>query len=164
MPANRHQAVDAGAVIRVQIMQRLGSYVVAAVVIAAVVGAIIWALRIEPVGANSQRVAEGIRFEAVPVGADGPLKTCVVCHSVESGGPLRVGPPLHGIVGARKARVAWYGYSPALRKAEGTWTEADLDKFLTSPSKFLPGTTKTLIGIPDPKERADIIAALKKAP
>jgi cytochrome c len=156
--------VDAGAVIRVQIMQRLGSYVVAAVVIVAVVAGIIWALRIEPLGASGPQTAEGTRFAATPAGADGPLKKCVVCHSVEAGGTLRVAPPLHGIVGARKARADWYGYSPALRKAEGKWTEADLDKFLTSPSKFLPGTTKTFLGIPDPKERADIIAALKKAP
>ena len=62
------------------------------------------------------------------------------------------------------AATHWYGYSPALRKAGGNWTEADLDKFLTSPSKFLPGTSKTIIGIPDAKQRADIIAALKKAP
>jgi cytochrome c2 len=156
--------VDTGAVTRVQIMQRLGSYVVAAVVIVAVVAGIIWALRMEPLGASGPQISEGPRFEAMPVGADGPLKQCVVCHSVETGGPLRVAPPLHGIVGARKARADWYGYSPALRKAEGKWTEADLDKFLTSPSKFLPGTTKTFLGIPDPKERADIIAALKNAP
>ena len=145
-------------------MQRLGSYVVAAVVIVAVVAGIIWALGMEPPGARGPQTAGGPKFEAMPVGADGPLKTCVVCHSVESGGQLRVGPPLHGIVGARKARADWYGYSPALREAEGNWTEADLDKFLTSPSKFLPGTSKTFLGIPDPKERADIIAALKKAP
>ena len=151
-------------VIQVQIMQRLGSYVVAAVVIVAVVAGIIWALGMEPLGTRGTQTAAGSKFEAIPVGADGPLKTCVVCHSVETGGPLRVAPPLHGIVGARKARADWYGYSPALRKAEGNWTEADIDKFLTSPSKFLPGTTKTLIGIPDPKERADIIAALKNAP
>jgi len=150
--------------IQVQIMQRLGSYVVAALVIVAVVAGIIWALGMEPLGTRGTQTAAGSKFEAIPVGADGPLKTCVVCHSVETGGPLRVAPPLHGIVGARKARADWYGYSPALRKAEGNWTEADLDKFLTSPSKFLPGTTKTLIGIPDPKERADIIAALKNAP
>jgi len=156
--------VDAGAGIRVQIMQRFGSYVVAAVVIVAVVAGIIWALRMEPLGAGGQQTAQGTRFEAVPVGADGALKRCVVCHSVESGGPMRVGPPLHGIVGARKARASWYGYSQALQKAEGTWTEAELDKFLTAPSKYLPGTTKTLIGISDPKERADIIAALKNAP
>ena len=156
--------MDAEAVIRVQIMQRLDAYVVAAVVIVAVVAGIIWALRMEPLGASDFKRAEGLKFEAMPVGADGALKKCVVCHSVEAGAPLRVGPPLHGIVGARKARADWYGYSPALRKAEGNWTEADLDKFLTSPSKFLPGTTKTFLGIPDPKERADIIAALKNAP
>jgi cytochrome c len=67
-------------------------------------------------------------------------------------------------VGARKARTEWFGYSLALEKAGGTRTKADLDKFLTSPSKFLPGTSKTIIGIPDAKQRADIIAALKNAP
>jgi len=145
-------------------MQRLGSYTVAIVVIVAIVGAIIWALRIEPLNTAGQQTAQGLKFEATPVGADGALKPCVVCHSVERGGPLRVAPPLYGIVGAKKARADWYGYSPALQKAGGTWTEADLDKFLTSPSKFLPGTSKTIIGFPDAKQRADIIAALKNAP
>ena len=145
-----------------RIMQRVGSYVVAAVVIVAIAAGIGWALRTQPLAIAAQPTSG--RFEATPVGADGPLKPCVVCHSVESGGPLRVAPPLHGIVGAKKARAEWYGYSPALKKANGTWTEADLDKFLTSPSKFLPGTAKTLIGIPDAKQRADIIAALKNAP
>jgi cytochrome c2 len=146
-------------------MQRVGSYLVAAVVIIAIVAAVAWALKLQPLPIGGQQTAErGTKFEATPVGADGPLKPCVVCHSVESGGPLRVAPPLHGIVGAKKARADWYGYSPALRKAGGNWTEADLDKFLTSPSKFLPGTSKTIIGFPDAKQRADIIAALKNAP
>jgi cytochrome c len=133
-------------------------------IIVAVVTGVAWASRTQPAGMPGVRAAGPYKFKAMPVGADGPLKECVVCHSVESGGPLRVGPPLHGIVGARKARADWYGYSPALRKAGGNWTEADLDKFLTSPSKFLPGTSKTIIGIADAKQRADIIAALKNAP
>ncbi len=136
-------------------MQRIVSYV-AAIVIIAGLGWGAWLLT------PSRSPQAATRFEAVPVGANGPLKPCVVCHSVEEGGPLRVAPPLAGIVGAKKARAEWYGYSPALRKAGGTWTEADLDQFLTAPSKFLPGTTKTIIGIRDPKERADIIAALKR--
>jgi len=142
-------------------MRRIVSYFAAVVIIAGLV----WGLRLLTTVPGPQAAASGAyRFETVPVGANGPLKPCVVCHSVEQGGPLRVAPPLHGIVGAKKARADWYGYSPALRKAGGTWTEADLDKFLTAPSKFLPGTTKTIIGIRDPKERADIIAALKQAP
>ena len=145
-------------------MQRVGSYAAAAVVIVAVVAGVVWTLRMQPKEAPGLQAAGPYIFKAMPVGADGPLRECVVCHSVETGGPLRVGPPLHGIVGARKARLDWYGYSPALQKAEGNWTEADLDKFLTSPSKFLPGTSKTLIGISDAKQRADIIAALKNAP
>ena len=80
------------------------------------------------------------------MGANSALKPCVVCHSIEAGGPLRVAPSLHGIVGAKKARAEWYGYSPALRQAGGAWTEADLDKYLTAPAKFLPGTTKTIVG------------------
>ena len=81
---------------------------------------------------------------------------------VTQGGGLRVGPPLYGIVGAPKARTAWYGYSLTLKTAGGVWSEEDLDAFLASPSKYLPGTTMTIVGIPDPKERADIIAALKE--
>ncbi len=143
-------------------MQRSGSYVAAVVVIALVVAAIAWVVRAQPAQFPGLQTAGVYHFKATPVGADGPLKECVVCHSVESGGALRVGPPLYGIVGARKARTGWYGYSVALQKAGGTWTEDDLDKFLASPAKFLPGTSKTILGIPDAKQRADIIAALKK--
>jgi cytochrome c len=148
-------------ILRVQAMQRILSYVAALLIIAGL-GWMAWRLG---AGSSPQAAASGpYRFAAVPVGADGPLKACVVCHSVEKDGPLRVAPPLHGIVGAKKARAEWYGYSPALRRAGGTWSEADLDKFLTAPSTFLPGTTKTIIGVRDPKERADIIAALKQRP
>jgi cytochrome c len=139
-------------------MQRIISYIAAVVAIVGL-GWLAWRVTADSV---PQAAAGPNRFAAVPVGAAGALKPCVVCHSVEAGGPLRVAPSLNGIVGAKKARAEWYGYSPALRKAGGTWTEADLDKFLTAPSKFLPGTTKTIVGIRDAKERADIIAALKK--
>jgi cytochrome c len=163
-PQDWQEAAEADVFIRVQAMQRSGSYVAAAAVIVAVVMGVAWVLMTQPHAFPGLQTVGLYKFKAMPVGADGPLKECVVCHSVETGGPLRVGPPLHGIVGARKARTEWYTYSAALQKAGGNWTEADLDKFLTSPSKFLPGTTKTLLGIPDPKQRADIIAALKNAP
>lgn len=103
---------------------------------------------------------EGYRFAAEPAGRGGAADDCVVCHSVERGGSLRSGPPLWGVVGADKARFEWFGYSLALARAEGTWTEADLDAYLTDPDGFLPGTSKTLIGIPDAEERAEVIAFL----
>jgi len=145
-------------------MHRTGSYLVATVIIVAVVAAVAWVVRAQPSAFPGLQTVGLYKFKAMPVGADGPLKECIVCHSVESGGPMRVGPPLHGIVGARKARTPWFAYSAALQKAGGVWTEEDIDKFLAAPSKYIPGTSKTILGIPDAKQRADIIAALKNAP
>ena len=103
----------------------------------------------------------GYRFVAVPVGSDTPAAGCVVCHSLERDGPLRVAPTLWGIVGADKARFQWYGYSSALARAEGDWSEEDLDRYLKDPDQYLPGTKKTLIGIGDDQQRAELIDYLK---
>ena len=100
-------------------------------------------------------------FTQQPWGADGPAGRCVVCHSLEKGGPFRVAPNLWNIVGAEKARDrAWYAYSPALIKRGGTWTEEELDSFLRDASAFAPGSTKS-IRVPDPEERRAIIDFLK---
>lgn len=103
---------------------------------------------------------EEYRYAAKPVGLDGPAGQCVVCHSVEKGGPMRVAPNLWGIIGAPKARVKGYGYSRALLEAGGIWAEQDLNDYLTAPGKFLPGTSKTISGVADPEERAQIIKFL----
>jgi cytochrome c len=42
------------------------------------------------------------------------------------------------------------------------WTEAALDAFITSPDDLAPGTTTTIVGMPDPEERADLIAWLAR--
>jgi cytochrome c len=102
----------------------------------------------------------GYRYAAEPAGRGSPADECVVCHSLEKNGSLRSAPPLWGIVGADKARFEWYGYSQALAQADGTWTEAALDAYLTDPDAFLPGTAKTLIGLPDEQQRAGVIAYL----
>jgi cytochrome c len=104
--------------------------------------------------------SEGDRYAAEPVGRGGPADECVVCHSLAKGGTLRSAPPLWGIVGAPKARFDWFGYSPALARAGGVWTEEELDAYLADPDAFLPGTKKSLIGIPDERERAEVIAFL----
>lgn len=100
-------------------------------------------------------------FAIRPEGRDGPAGGCVVCHSVEKHGPFRVAPNLWGIVGDAKARDVGYGYSLGLAKAGGAWTEGDLDKYLTDPDAFIPGTKKTLVGIPNAETRGEIIAYLK---
>lgn len=109
----------------------------------------------------SVRQEGGYRYAADPGGADTPARGCVVCHSLEQHGPLRVAPTLWGIVGAKKARITWYGYSKALATAGGEWTEEDLHEYLADPDKFLPGTKKTLIGITDEQQRGELIDYLK---
>jgi cytochrome c len=42
----------------------------------------------------------------------------------------------------------------------GTWTFDDLNKFLTSPKAFVPGTAMGFAGLPKDSERADVIAYL----
>lgn len=113
------------------------------------------------VAASVAWAASAGRIPGEPWGRGTAADSCVVCHSLERGGPFRVAPNLFGIVGAEKARDRdWYGYTAALRQKGGTWTEADLDQYLADASAFAPGTTKT-IRITDPEERKQIIAFLK---
>ncbi len=141
-------------------------YLIAIAVSAAAVAGVAWATRTPP-AAPTDRAPLAMpwtdtpyQVAATPLGADGAAAPCVVCHSVEKGGPVRVAPGLWGIVGAPKARAGWYAYSPALAAAGGTWTVEALDEFLTDPDRMVPGTTKTLIGIPDDAERTALIAYL----
>ncbi len=101
--------------------------------------------------------AHADRYAERPWGADSPASRCVVCHSLEQGGPFRVGPNLWGIVDAPKARdAAWFNYSKALMSQEGNWTREALDEYLAAPSTYAPGTTKT-IQVSDADERARLI-------
>lgn len=88
---------------------------------------------------------------------------CKVCHTIEEGGPNRMGPNLHGVVGRRAASVADYSYSKAMRKAgeEGlVWTPETLDRYLQNPRKVVPGTKMAFAGLPKESDRANVIAYL----
>ena len=96
-------------------------------------------------------------YAAQPWGADSPASRCVVCHSLEKGGPFRVAPNLWNIVGADKARDrSWYAYSPALIRKGGTWTAEELDSYIEDAAAFVPGSTKS-IRVKDAEERKAII-------
>ena len=43
----------------------------------------------------------------------------------------------------------------------GTWTFDDLNKFITNPKGFVPGTAMGFAGIQKDSERADVIAYLR---
>ena len=101
------------------------------------------------------------RFPETPWGYDTPAERCVVCHSLEQGGPFRVAPNLYGIVGAEKGRDRdWYAYSPALLAMGGTWTEDELKQYLADADAFMPGTKKS-IRVRDAEELDEIVDFLK---
>jgi cytochrome c len=85
--------------------------------------------------------------------------TCGACHSTEPGVNM-VGPSLAGIVGSKSGTVPGYSFSPALKAANITWGEQTLDKFLENPKADVHGT-KMPIRVPNPEDRANVIAYLE---
>ena len=90
------------------------------------------------------------------------FKKCTSCHTIDKGGPNRIGPNLHNIVGAPKAKHPDYTYSKAMESKGGSWTYDDLNVYLYQPRDFVPGTKMSFAGIKDDKERADLIAYLRQ--
>lgn len=87
-------------------------------------------------------------------------KKCQACHTFGKGEPNRVGPNLWGIVGRERASHPGFNYSAAMKSHKGKWTFEELDTYLTSPQKMVPGTNMTFAGIPRATERADLISFL----
>lgn len=85
---------------------------------------------------------------------------CAMCHKVSPDKVAGIGPNLRGVIG-RQAAGTTFNYSPALKKAMLTWDLKTLDTFLTAPGKVVPGT-RMVVSVPDPKQRAALIAYLSK--
>jgi cytochrome c len=85
---------------------------------------------------------------------------CSACHTITPGGPNMTGPNLQGVVGRKAGSAPNFNYSDAVKNAGFTWDPDHLDKWITAPATFLPGTKMTFVGMKDPKDRTDVIAYL----
>jgi cytochrome c len=87
---------------------------------------------------------------------------CKACHAFEAGAPSPIGPNLHNVVGRKIASVEGFNYSPALKaKAGEVWSYENLNHWITNPQAFASGTTMAFPGLPDARQRADVIMFLR---
>ena len=85
---------------------------------------------------------------------------CAVCHNMASHG---TGPNLKGVHGRLPATAEGFGYSGSLKAlGDKKWVDGTLDKYLKSPADYAPGNAMAFAGIPNGKDRSDVIAYLKK--
>jgi len=115
----------------------------------------------------------GILLTAIAIGAAPGLAAdashgeqlfveCAACHTLEKG-VHNVGPSLAGIFQRKSGSYDDYRYSPAMKRANITWTPEELDKFIADPQMVVPANRMPYAGMTSATDRADLIAYLQKA-
>lgn len=91
------------------------------------------------------------------------FRACAACHSLGADVNM-TGPSLAGVWGRRAGNLKSFDrYSPALKSSGAVWDQKTLDAWLQSPAAFIPGNNMNFSGIPDARQRADLIAFLEAA-
>ena len=90
------------------------------------------------------------------------FEECHACHAVERG-VQGVGPSLYGVFGRRAAEVDDFRYSPALKRSGITWTPKTLDAYIADPQKTVPANRMPYAGMPEARDRADLILYMQQA-
>ena len=85
---------------------------------------------------------------------------CNLCHEAVEG-KNRVGPSLYGVVGRHAGTSPGFTYSDVVGHMDVIWTEQNIDKWITAPQSYAPGTKMTYGGLKDERKRKDVIAYLK---
>jgi cytochrome c len=82
---------------------------------------------------------------------------CAACHTEKADA---LGPSLKGIVGRKAASLDNFRYSPAMQRANITWTEQNLREYLMDPQAKVKGNRMPFSGIANRNDVDDLIAHL----
>jgi cytochrome c len=91
------------------------------------------------------------------------FEECRACHALEKGAKEAVGPDLHGVFGRKAGSVDDFRYSPAMKRSGVTWSPQTLDAYVADPQKSIPQNRMPYAGMPEARDRADLIAYMREA-
>ena len=119
------------------------------------------ALRAESPGTDAVMPQAAALAAGDPVRGRIVFGACRTCHYPDKGAGHQNGPSLWNIFGRRAGTQEGFAYySEALKNSGLVWTPEYLDAWLANPGGFIPGTSMMSLGVPDPQQRADLIAYL----
>jgi cytochrome c len=117
---------------------------------------------VEEGGDKGPTIAQALAM-ADPAAGEKLFAKCSSCHSIAQGGANGIGPNLYGTVGEPIGKgKAGFAFSDALSSHGGNWDFDNLNKWLTSPKAFAPGTKMSFAGLSAITDRANVIAYLNK--
>jgi cytochrome c len=90
------------------------------------------------------------------------FENCRACHAADGAGN-EVGPGLRGVFGRKAGERDDFRYSPALKRSGIAWTPKAMDAFIADPQKAVPANRMPYDGLPDARDRADLIAYMLQA-
>ena len=85
-------------------------------------------------------------------------RRCTGCHALSRN---REGPRLQGVYGRTSGSVKDFSYSDSLARAHIVWNDATLNRWLSGPQDFIPGSDMEFY-VAIPRERADLIRFLRQ--
>jgi cytochrome c len=107
--------------------------------------------------------SQGVAAEGDMARGQRVFGACAACHSLQAGQNM-TGPSLADLWNRKAGGVESFSrYSPALKSASIVWNDKTLDEWINDPQHVVPGNQMTFAGIKDARQRADLLAFLKKA-